>query len=125
MNNIVIERYPDKLVFVNPGTMLISVEQFFAGGTSICRNFGLQKMFSLKEPAVGLIPSPRDGKRTQTAGDVYLPKANTEGGAAGTIGAEPLGMLAHKRPSPQNPSRHIRNTLLLSLHSHIKVFKIT
>ena len=83
MNNIVIERYPDKLVFVNPGTMLISVEQFFAGGTSICRNFGLQKMFSLKEPAVGLIPSPRDGKRTQTAGDVYLPKANTEGGAAG------------------------------------------
>ena len=24
-----------------------------------------------------------------TAGAVYLPKANTEGGAAGTIGAEP------------------------------------
>lgn len=46
MNNIVIERYPDKLVFVNPGTMLISVDQFFAGGTSICRNFVLQRMFS-------------------------------------------------------------------------------
>jgi len=45
MHNIVIERYPDKLVFRNPGTMLISVEKFFAGGTSICRNSYLQKMF--------------------------------------------------------------------------------
>ena len=46
MNNIVIERYPDRLVFTNPGTMLISVDQFFKGGKSICRNFTLQKMFS-------------------------------------------------------------------------------
>ena len=46
MHNIVIERYPDKLVFRNPGTMLIPVEKFFAGGTSICRNAYLQKMFS-------------------------------------------------------------------------------
>ncbi len=45
IHNIVIERYPDRLVFCNPGTMLIPVEKFFAGGTSICRNSYLQKMF--------------------------------------------------------------------------------
>ena len=46
MNCIVIERYPDRLVFRNPGTMLVSVEQYFKGGTSICRNSTLQKIFS-------------------------------------------------------------------------------
>ncbi|MGM9792662.1 MAG: ATP-binding protein [Candidatus Cryptobacteroides sp.] len=64
MNNIVIERYPDKLVFVNPGTMLISVEQFFAGGTSICRNFGLQKMFSF----IGYVERAGSGADTITKG---------------------------------------------------------
>lgn len=42
---IVIERYPDKLYFSNPGTMLIPVESFFEGGHSICRNAILQKLF--------------------------------------------------------------------------------
>ena len=31
----VIERYPDRLYFSNPGTMLVSVEDFFEGGHSI------------------------------------------------------------------------------------------
>ncbi|MBE6417952.1 MAG: AAA family ATPase [Akkermansiaceae bacterium] len=42
---LVIERYADKLQFRNPGTMLVSVTEFFEGGRSICRNPYLQKMF--------------------------------------------------------------------------------
>ncbi len=37
--------------FSNPGTMLISQEQFFEGGESICRNPTLQKMFMMLGPA--------------------------------------------------------------------------
>lgn len=45
MEGIVIERYPDRLYFSNPGTMLIPVETFYQGGHPICRNAILQKMF--------------------------------------------------------------------------------
>lgn len=45
MHCIVIEHYPDRFVFRNPGTLLVSVEQYYEGGTSICRNSILQKMF--------------------------------------------------------------------------------
>lgn len=45
MSGVVIERYLDRFVFINPGTMLISVEDFFKGGSSICRNPYLQDMF--------------------------------------------------------------------------------
>lgn len=45
LEGIVIERYPNRLYFSNPGTMLISVETFYEGGHSICRNSILQKMF--------------------------------------------------------------------------------
>lgn len=45
LEGVVIERYPDHLYFSNPGTMLITVEEFFEGGHSICRNRILQKMF--------------------------------------------------------------------------------
>ena len=37
--------------FSNPGTMLVSQEQFFEGGESICRNPTLQKMFMMLGPA--------------------------------------------------------------------------
>lgn len=33
--------------FTNPGTLLISMRQYYEGGASICRNKALQKMFSL------------------------------------------------------------------------------
>lgn len=33
--------------FSNPGTMLVSVEDFFEGGHSICRNSALHKMFEM------------------------------------------------------------------------------
>ncbi len=43
--NIVIELFTEKFVFSNPGTLLISLEQYYAGGTSECRNPSLQQMF--------------------------------------------------------------------------------
>ena len=39
-------KYPNKMVFSNPGTMLISQKQFYKGGESICRNKYLQTMFT-------------------------------------------------------------------------------
>lgn len=38
-------KYPNKIVFSNPGTMLISPAQYYKGGESICRNKYLQTMF--------------------------------------------------------------------------------
>ena len=38
-------RYPDRIVFSNPGTLLISRSQYYEGGESVCRNPSLQKMF--------------------------------------------------------------------------------
>lgn len=41
----VIERYPNRFEFHNPGMLLVSLEQFRKGGVSECRNKQLQKMF--------------------------------------------------------------------------------
>lgn len=43
--NIIVERTDDKLIFRNPGMMLVSRQQYFEGGRSICRNPILQRMF--------------------------------------------------------------------------------
>ena len=45
--NIIVERTDDSLVFMNQGMMLVSLQQYFEGGRSICRNPTLQKMFML------------------------------------------------------------------------------
>ena len=45
--SIVIERYPEKIIFTNPGSMLISVDEYFAGGRSVCRNPKIQRIFAL------------------------------------------------------------------------------
>lgn len=45
MGHIIVECTDDCLVFRNQGTMLISEQQYFEGGRSICRNPILQKMF--------------------------------------------------------------------------------
>ena len=42
-----VNRYPHCIVFSNPGTMLISQRQYYAGGESVCRNKSLQQMFML------------------------------------------------------------------------------
>ncbi|MDY0012832.1 MAG: ATP-binding protein [Rhodocyclaceae bacterium] len=44
---IVIDRWPDRLEFSNPGTLLISREQLLRGGVSECRNKSLQLMFQM------------------------------------------------------------------------------
>ena len=45
--HIIVERTDDSLVFMNQGMMLVSRQQYFEGGRSICRNPTLQKMFML------------------------------------------------------------------------------
>lgn len=45
--NIIIELDTEKFVFSNPGALLVSLEQYYAGGVSECRNPALQKMFML------------------------------------------------------------------------------
>lgn len=42
---VVVERYPDRFIIENPGTLLVSVEQYLVGGMSECRNKSLQQMF--------------------------------------------------------------------------------
>lgn len=42
---VVIERYPNRFIVENPGTLLVSIEQYLAGGVSECRNKSLQQMF--------------------------------------------------------------------------------
>ena len=44
---IVIERHPDRYELSNPGTLLVSIEQYQRGGVSECRNPALQRMFLL------------------------------------------------------------------------------
>lgn len=42
---VVVERYPDRFQLSNPGTLLVSLEQYQRGGISECRNPALQQMF--------------------------------------------------------------------------------
>ena len=44
---IVLERQADRFVMENPGTLLVSLEQYHRGGVSECRNKALQQMFLL------------------------------------------------------------------------------
>ena len=44
---IVIDRYPDRFEFSNPGSLLLSREQLLRGGVSECRNKFLQRMFQM------------------------------------------------------------------------------
>lgn len=45
--NIIINIDTEKFVFSNPGTLLVSIQQYFAGGISECRNPSLQQMFMM------------------------------------------------------------------------------
>lgn len=44
---LVIIKRPKEIIFSNPGTLLISTDQYYAGSESVCRNPALQTMFSL------------------------------------------------------------------------------
>jgi ATP-dependent DNA helicase RecG len=43
--NIVIKHHKDHFSFLNPGTLLVTLHQYYEGGISECRNPSLQKMF--------------------------------------------------------------------------------
>ena len=45
--SVVVEKYPDKIVFANPGTIITGKKQMLKGGISQPRNKGLFKMFNL------------------------------------------------------------------------------
>ena len=45
--SVVIEKYPDKIVMANPGTIITGRKQMLKGGISQPRNKGLFKMFNL------------------------------------------------------------------------------
>jgi predicted HTH transcriptional regulator len=45
--SVVIEKYPDKIVMANPGTIITGKQQMLKGGISQPRNKGLFKMFNL------------------------------------------------------------------------------
>jgi predicted HTH transcriptional regulator len=45
--SLVVKLYSDKIYFSNPGTMLVSKEQYYLGGESVCRNKTLQNMFMM------------------------------------------------------------------------------
>ena len=43
--NIIIEQRTDVFKFTNPGTLLVSLSQYYQGGISECRNTSIQRMF--------------------------------------------------------------------------------
>ena len=45
--SLVVRHELHRFVFSNPGTLLVSLNQYYTGGESVCRNKSLQKMFSL------------------------------------------------------------------------------
>lgn len=44
---MVVRLYSNKIVFTNPGTLLVSKMQYYGESASVCRNKTLQKMFML------------------------------------------------------------------------------
>ena len=46
-SNITIELHKDGYKFSNPGSLLLSIAQYYRGGNSVCRNKALQTMFML------------------------------------------------------------------------------
>ena len=46
-SSLLVNKYAHRIVFSNPGTMLISKQQYYQGGESVCRNKSLQQMFMM------------------------------------------------------------------------------
>ena len=45
--SLVVMHNTNAFIFSNPGTLLVSKDQYYSGGESVCRNKSLQKMFSM------------------------------------------------------------------------------
>lgn len=73
--NVVVDRYFDRIVLSNPGTMLISMEEYYEGGHSVCRNPVIQKMFVF----LGI------GEKGGTGADVIAKGWNDNGWSIPTI----------------------------------------
>lgn len=46
-SSLLVYRFPNRLLFSNPGTMLVTPMRFYSGGESVCRNTHLQTMFMM------------------------------------------------------------------------------
>ena len=44
---LIVRLFKNRMVFSNPGTMLVSKQQYYTGGDSVCRNKALQTMFMM------------------------------------------------------------------------------
>ena len=47
MGNVVVDSWMNRIVICNPGSMLVSIDEFYEGQHSVCRNPLIQKMFVL------------------------------------------------------------------------------
>ena len=47
MGNVVVDGWMNRIVISNPGSMLVSIDEFYEGQHSVCRNPLIQKMFVL------------------------------------------------------------------------------
>lgn len=45
--SLLVKQELHRFIFSNPGTLLVSRDQYYTGGESVCRNKSLQKMFSM------------------------------------------------------------------------------
>lgn len=107
--NIVVRRTETELTFSNPGMMLVSKQQYFKGGRSICRNPTLQKMFML----LGKAEKAGSGVDKILAGwkdlDWDEPRLTEEVQPDYVVLTLPIGKIHQERPikktHQENPSR--------------------
>lgn len=127
---VVIEKYPEKIVLSNPGTILVGESQMLKGGVSDPRNKNVLKMFNLigiGERAGSGVPdifkvwreekldapvieeqSGRDGKPNRT--QVTLPLVNTSIGAGSTTGeVESANSPIRQSSDPANNGEKLSN----------------
>lgn len=100
--HIIVERTDDRLVFMNQGMMLVSRQQYFEGGRSICRNPILQKMFMM----LGRAEKAGSGVDKIVSGWKYL------GWPAPTVAEEsrPDYVVLTLQPGKQESSRQPKKT---------------
>lgn len=105
MGNIVVERTDESLVFRNPGMMLVSQQQYFKGGRSICRNPILQKMFM----RLGRAEKAGSGVDKIVSGWQSLgwprPTVTEETRPDYVVLTMQLGTKPHKKTMQENPTR--------------------
>lgn len=103
--NIIVERTDDSLVFMNQGMMLVSLQQYFEGGRSICRNPTLQKMFML----LGRAEKAGSGVDKIVSGWRYLgyphPTVAEKMRPDYVVLTLRLGTKPHKKAPQENPTR--------------------